>query len=122
MKRKITKYMVIVLAILLAELLHAFAHSFLEEFLTDGAPYRSVAILMVTAVVVFYPAFHFIQKYLKYTSEKYVQGAQKVTKNRFIGLMIGFALAIFLLFAAFSQVWYHKNPMNEVRTRVDRIF
>lgn len=122
MKRKVTKYMVIVLAILLAELLHAYAHSFLEEYLTKSSPYRSVAISMVTAVIVFYPAFHFITKYLKYTSEKYVQGAQRVTKNRFVGLLIGFSLAIFLMFAAFSQIWYHKNPILEIRTILERIF
>ena len=73
MKRKFTKYIVIVLAILLAELLHAYAHSFLHHWKSNASAYESVLVSMIVAVLVFYPAFHFIDKYMKYASEKYVQ-------------------------------------------------
>lgn len=122
MKRKLTKYFVIILAILLAELIHAYAQSFLEEYLIRSSPYKSVAISMIMAVLIFYPAFHFISKYLKYTSKKYLAGAQKVTKKRLIGLMVGFAMALFLLFSAFSQIWYQKNPMIDIRAGIENIF
>lgn len=121
MKRKFTKYVVIILAILLAELLHAYVQSFLETYLTATAPYRSVAISMITAVVVFYPAFHFISRYIKYTSKKYVEGAQKITRKRFLGLIIGFLLALFLLFSAFSQIWYHKNPLVDLKNSIESL-
>ena len=120
--RKLTKYIVIILAILAAELLHAYAHSFFHHQLEGSSPYKSVAVSMLIAVVVFYPVFHFIEKYIHSASEKYVEGAKRVTNNRFIGLVLGFAIAVFLLFAAFSQVWYHKNPVIDLKNWLVSVF
>ncbi|MBX9852589.1 MAG: CvpA family protein [Cytophagaceae bacterium] len=120
--RKLTKYIVITLAILVAELLHAYAHSFFHHQIQGSSPYKSVAISMLIAVIIFYPVFHFIEKYIHAASEKYVAGTKKVTNNRYIGLILGFAIAVFLLFAAFSQVWYHKNPIIDLKNWVGSVF
>jgi hypothetical protein len=121
-RRKFTKYIVIVLAILLAELLHAYAHSLLQDWKDNASPYQSVIVSMMIAVLVFYPAFHFIGRYKKYASEKYTAGTKRLTKNRFTGLMLGFAAALFLLFVAFSGVWYQKNPVADLKVWIESTF
>jgi hypothetical protein len=114
MKRKTTKFAVIVISILLAELIHDYIQELLMDWVHESefGLYSSVLISMVVAVVVFYPAFNVIEKYLHYASSKYVEGAKKISKNGFLGLVIGFFLALFLLFIGFSELWFQKNPVT----------
>ena len=116
MKRKATKFVVIVISILLAELIHEYVQHFFHGWVQKSAlgVYISVLISMAVAVAVFYPAFHMIDSYLKAASQKYIQGAKKIGKNSFIALMIGFLLALFLLFIGFSEIWYNQNPLGSV--------
>lgn len=114
MKRTFRKYAVIVIAILLAELVHAYAHSFLVQYKKGISTYEAVALSMAVAVLVFYPAFHFIEKYITYASQKYLDATKKISGGSTIGLLIGFAIAIFLLFMAFAQVWYQRNLIDDI--------
>jgi hypothetical protein len=114
MKRTFRKYAIIVIAILLAELVHSYAHSFLVTYKKGASAYEAVALSMAVAVLVFYPAFHFIDKYLKYASERYLEATKKISGGNTVGLLIGFAIAIFLLFMAFAQVWYQRNLIDDI--------
>jgi hypothetical protein len=114
MKRTFRKYAVIIIAILLAELVHAYAHSFLLKYKNGVSAYESVALSMAVAVLVFYPAFHFIEKYIVYASHKYLEATKKISGGNTLGLFIGFAIAIFLLFMAFAQVWYQRNLIDDL--------
>ncbi len=116
MKRKATKFSVIVISILLAELIHEYVQHFFQEWVRESAfgIYISVWVSMAVAVAVFYPAFHIIDSYLKAASQKYIQGTKKIGKNSFIGLMVGFFLALFLLFIGFSEIWYNQNPLGSL--------
>jgi hypothetical protein len=122
MKKKFTRYIVVIIAILLAALINEFAVSILKTSASVDSPYAAVALSMIITVVVFYPAFLFVNKYLKNSNEKYVKSNNKVTKRRFVGLLGGFLIVLFLLFAAFSQVWYQKNPVFDLKNFVLGLF
>lgn len=117
MKRKSTKLAVIVISILLAELVHEYVQHLLKHWIKDSnfGIYSSVLILMVAAVAIFYPAFNLIERYLKYASKKYVEGSKKIGKNSFLGLVIGFFIALLLLFIGFCEIWFHVNPLAHLR-------
>lgn len=116
MKRKLTKYIVVVISILTAELLHEYIHELLHKWLkTSGlGMYVTVLISMAVAVAVFYPAFHLIEKYVAWAAKKYVDGAKRISGGPFKGLLIGFVVAIILLFIGFCQVWYHVNVLHDL--------
>jgi hypothetical protein len=114
MKRTFRKYAVVIIAILLAELVHAYAHSFLVQYKKGVSTYEAVALSMAVAVLVFYPAFHFIEKYITYASERYLDATKKISGGSVLGLFIGFGVAIFLLFMAFAQVWYQRNLIDDI--------
>src|ERR1700751_5045000 len=104
MTRKFTQFAVFALAILLAELLQSYAHHFFDEKFVHGHAYKKVMLSMLITLLVFYPIFHFVEKYIKSATEKYVEGTMTITRNRLTGLLIGFAIAITLIFAGFAKV------------------
>jgi uncharacterized membrane protein YedE/YeeE len=114
MKRTFRKYAIIIIAILLAELVHAYAHSFLQKYKNGASAYEAVALSMAVTVLVFYPAFHYIEKYIKYASEKYLEATKRISGGNTVGLFIGFGIAVFLLFMAFAQVWYQRNLIDDI--------
>jgi hypothetical protein len=114
MKRTFRKYAIIIIAILLAELVHSYLHSFLVAYKKGISAYEAVALSMAVAVLVFYPAFHFIDKYLKHASAKYLDATKRITGGATVGLFVGFAIALFLLFMAFAQIWYQRNLIDDV--------
>jgi hypothetical protein len=113
MKRKVTKYAVIIISILLAELTHEYIQLMFAGWVKQSqfGLYISVLLSMLVAVLVFYPAFHLIETYLKFASKKYVQGSKKIGKDSFLGIIIGFGLALLLLFIGFCEIWYNQNPL-----------
>lgn len=115
MTKTFNKYAIIIITILLAELLNAYAFVILSHYKDSRHPYQSVAISMVIAVVIFYPAFKFIEKYLKGFSNKYMQKSRKFIGSSFFSALIAFILALFLLFMAFANLWYDVNPMADLR-------
>ncbi|WMJ71852.1 hypothetical protein RCC89_01500 [Cytophagaceae bacterium ABcell3] len=115
MKRKLTKYAVVVLAIWLAKLIYAYAHGVIHHYTeVSGSPYASTALSMLAIILIFYPVFHYLDKYFKKTSQKYIQTSKKVTKSSFWGLVLGFGIAVFLLFMAFANVWYDRNLIQDL--------
>ena len=61
---------------------------------------------MVATVVIFYPLFTFLERYIKNISSQYIQKSKTVTKSSFWGLLLGFTFAIAILFVMFASVWY----------------
>ncbi|HEY8401732.1 MAG TPA: hypothetical protein VIK89_10740 [Cytophagaceae bacterium] len=114
MKRKLTNFAVFALAILFADLLHAYVESYLHHWKEGQGKYMAVAISMSLTVIVFYPIFHFLDKYIELASKKYIEGAKKISGGTITGLAIGFSIALFALFAAFAQVWYNKNVLADL--------
>jgi len=113
MKRKTTKYAVIIISILLAELIHDYIQELVYAWVKHSqfGIYVSVLISMAAVVVIFYPAFNLIERYLHFASRKYIEGSKKISKNNFRGLLLGFILALILLFVGFCELWYQSNPI-----------
>ncbi len=119
MKRWLVKTSAVVLAILLAELFSAWC---LKEFTTrfehHYSPYKATAISMAAAVLFFYPVLEFSQKYIKGISEFYIKGTKKASGGNFMVVLVGIALALFLLFAAFAKLRYNKNVFKDMKNEV----
>ena len=114
MKRKLSKYSVVIITFLLALLIHAYAHSFLHESASIH-PYGKVAVSLVIAVLLFYAAFVFTKKYLKYLSTKDNESSKKFKKANLAALAAGFLIVLFFLFMSFAQIWYSRNLIDDLR-------
>ncbi|HEY8400336.1 MAG TPA: hypothetical protein VIK89_03690 [Cytophagaceae bacterium] len=118
MKRKLTKAAIVIVTILLAQLVYASVHTILigwQERTELSHPYLAVIISMILAVAIFYPAFYFIESLLKPNEGRFLRLVRKITANRFTRIAIGFALVFFLLFLSFSQLWFDKNLLEDLR-------
>jgi hypothetical protein len=115
MSKKFNKYAVIILTILLGELVSNYVMTFFLKYKSDLHPYKSVAIVMFISVCVFYPAFLFINKYLKRASNKYMSKSARFIGNNLTGRVIGFFLALFLIFMAMAQVLYSRNIIEDLK-------
>lgn len=118
MKRKLTKAAIVIVTILLAQLVYASVHTILigwQERTELSHPYLAVIISMILAVAIFYPAFYFIESLLKPNEGRFLRLVRKITANRFTRIVIGFALVFFLLFLSFSQLWFDKNLLEDLR-------
>lgn len=121
MSKKFNKYAVIIITILLSELISAYLLSFFIPYKSQETPYRSVAITMLVAVAIFYPAFEFINKYVKKASNKYMNKTSKLPGGSFIGRLIGFFIALFLIFMALAQVLYNRNIIEDIRLWISSV-
>lgn len=115
MTKKFNKYAIIIVTILLAELIHAYAFSYLSQWTSKSAPYISTALAMTIAVIAFFIAFKFIERYLKGLSNKYIMKSRRVIGRNFASSLISFLFALFLLFIAYAQVWFSKNIITDIK-------
>lgn len=122
MGRKINRIAIIIITILLGELINTYSLSLFLPYKSNLHPYRSVAITMVLAVCIYYPAFLFINKYLKDFSSKYLKKSSKLIGSQIIGKLIGFLMAILLIFLAMTQALYNKNAVSDLFTWIGNFF
>lgn len=118
MKRKLTKAAIVIVTILLAHLVYAFVHQLILDWQHQTGlahPYLAAIISMFVSVAVFYTAFYFIESLLKPVENRFVRVVRKITANRFTRIAIGFGFVFFLLFLSFSQLWFDKNLLEDLR-------
>jgi hypothetical protein len=113
-KRKLNNFAVFSLAILFAELIQAIAHNYIDQWKDGHGKYVSVLLSMILAIAVFYPVFHFLDKYIQSASRNYIKSSKKVSGGGTSGLMLGYSLAMFFMFIAFAQLWYHKDVIADL--------
>ena len=113
MVKKINRVAIIVITILLGELINAYALTLFLPYKSNVHPYKSVAITMLLAVCIFYPAFSFINKYLKDFSGKFMKKSSSIIGSQLLGKIIGFMLALLLIFLALAQILYNKNGISD---------
>lgn len=110
MMPKLTRIAVFSITILIGTLISDYISAYFVS--TIGKTYKGVAINMIATVVVFYPLFSLLEYYVKKASKRYIQKSKSVTGNSFLGLIIGFTLAILVLFMMFASVWYNLNVLS----------
>jgi hypothetical protein len=120
MNKQITKYVVIAIAILLAELLSAYFFLVMAKYKSSEMPYRSTAIQMVASLVIYYPLFTFLDKYLKSGSKTLIKNTQKVARHNLLGVLLAFVVAFFFIWVALAKVWYNRNLFDYIGTWIEK--
>ena len=106
-KRKLTTYAVVIVTILAAKLLEEYILRQLPNLKSFGNPYKSVAMRMLLMVFIFYPVFLVLNKFVGYASKHYFKISKKLSGSSFSGLVIGFVLAILIIYFIFAKLWYN---------------
>ena len=109
MVKKFNRFSIVILTILLGELINAFSLQFLLPFKSASHPYKSVFIVMMVSVCIYYPAFIFINKYLKSFSHKYLHKTSKIAGGPFWGRILGLLIGLVIIFSGFLVVLYKRN-------------
>lgn len=76
--------------------------------------YKNVALGMLVMVAVYYPMTLLLEKYFQKFSSRILSKSKKITKSSTIGMLIGFSIAIFVLFVCYAKVWYDWNVLDSL--------
>ena len=101
--QKLTKYAIFALTVLIASLLSDYLVDLISSEFVDHS-YKGVAIEMCIIIIVYYPAFTIIEKLVLQASKKYVISSKKAVKSSSFGLLIGFVIAVLVLFYLFAKM------------------
>lgn len=114
MNKKLNKLFVTILTILVVTLVASFLKELIDDNYKDGrSPYTSVWIGMAVMVAVYYPMSLFLTKYFSAISRKYLRHYRRISKSNILGLLLGFIVAILVLFGFYAKVWYDLNVLED---------
>ena len=114
MNNKLNKLLITVLTILVVSLVANFLKAEVEEYYRDKNIYKSVLLGMGIMVVIYYPMTILLNKYFTKLTKKYLTKSKKIAKSNSIGVIIGFLIAIFVLFICYAYVWYDINVISDL--------
>ncbi len=112
--QKLTKYAIFALTILIASLLSDYLVQLISDKFVDHS-YQGVAIEMCIVVIVYYPAFTLIEKLVLQVSKKYVSSSKKAVKSSNFGLLIGFGVAVLILFYFFAKIKHNMDLIEDFK-------
>lgn len=112
--RKLTKYFVVVMTFLLATLIEELALEFLiPDFNNYKNPYVATLVGMGLVVIIYYPAFLFIDNVASKLTKQYLKASKKViSKKSIYGLLVGMIVALVVLYFIFLELWFHINVLE----------
>lgn len=113
--KDLARVAMVIIAILTANFLQSVGLLYMSDHMRGTSVYKRVALSMAAAVLIFYPVFRLLEKYIKAGSARYVKGSARLTGNKFAGLLIGFTVAVLLLFIGFSYTWYQRNAFMDFK-------
>lgn len=114
MNKFINKYAVIIISILLADLISTYVLGWLHGYSNTTMPYYSSALSMMVVVIIFYPMLLFLEKYLKQMSSNWIKHGGKWIGNLFVGQIVGFLMALFLIWLGYAHALYHVKPWSVI--------
>lgn len=106
--KNFTKFTVYSITILTAYLISEHLVNFLNSKYKEPT-FGSVAIGMLVIIAVYYPVMNILDKYIEKMSRDYIRKSKSLHKSNFIGALIGFSIAFFVLFVLFALVWHDMN-------------
>jgi uncharacterized protein YacL len=112
--QKLTKYAIFALTVLIASLLSDFLVQLISAKFVNQS-YQGVALEMFIIVIVYYPAFTIIEKFVLKASKEYVKSSKKAVKSSSFGLLIGFAVAVLILFYLFARVKHNMDLIEDLK-------
>lgn len=119
MIKKYTKFVVYVITILTATLISEWLITLLGGVATG---YKYVAIRMAVFVLVYFPLISFFEGYIQKLTQKYAKESKKAAKSSLLGLTLGFALALFILFALYCMVFNVGNVFVDIKNWFTSLF
>lgn len=69
---------------------------------------------MLVAVLVFYPAFEFMNGVVRQMASKYVGKTKSATGGGYLGLIIAFFIALLVLYGLYLKVHYNINLIKKI--------
>ena len=115
MNRKLNKLFVTSLTILTASLIAIYLIERIDVYFKNGRSYQSVLAGMTLMVIVYYPMTTFLEKYFEVISKKMLSNSKKIAKSNTLGMLIGFSIAIFVLFIFYAQIWYGIDVIKDIK-------
>ena len=114
MNTKLAKLFITSLTILTATLVAGFLKIKIDHYYKGKELYKNVLLGMLMLVVVYYPMTSLLNKYFAQVSKKLVSGSKKISKSNTLGMIIGFSIAIFVLFIGYANLWYNYNIIEHL--------
>lgn len=112
--QKLTKYAIFTLTVLIASLISDYLVQFVSSEFVDHS-YKGVAIEMCIIIIVYYPAFTIIEKFVLQASKKFVSSSKKAVKSSNFGLLIGFGIAVLILFYLFAKIKHDMDLFDDLK-------
>lgn len=111
--RRSTKYAIYAVAVLCAALINEFIINYVRKHV-DQKGYLLVLIDMIIVVLIFAPTFAIVSEYTKKLSKAYIKTSKKVSSNK-NGTLLGFTVAIVILFILFAYQRHDMNVINDLK-------
>lgn len=118
--RKLNKFIVTVLTILMLQLIADWVVTFFNN--AHKNKYLSVLIYMAVIVILFYPMLTFLNRYIATFSKKYVKGSGHLSKNKYVGVLVGFFIALLILFSLFAILMFDKSLFSDISRWIGSLF
>ena len=111
--RTLTKYALLIITIILGLIVKGIITNYIKHLYDDGS-YLAIFIDMMVAVFIFVPIYGVVGEYSKKVSKSYLAQAKNVGKNRMVGFLIGFTIALLLLFIGYAYVKFDVNVLSDL--------
>lgn len=117
MNQKIFKFFVFSITILLVNLLTTFISDYFLQFKNGTDALRFTAIGMGVIVLVFYPAFNYINGIVEKVTARFLKKGKNLF-GRTIGVYLAFAIMLFILYYIYARIWFHVDVIGVLFRRL----
>lgn len=106
--KSLFSFCVLVITVLIVNLLTGFITDYLMNYRGMTNPLKFTAIGMLVLVVILYPAFKFLDKWVSQMAKKVMSKGHHMF-GKVLGTIVIFALLAFVLYCIYAHVWFHIN-------------
>ncbi len=112
--KKLTQYAIYAVAVLSAALINEHIIKYIKRHI-DQNGYVLVLIDMAIVVLIFAPAFALVNKYTKKLSKAYLRTSKKFSPSQKKGTLLGFTIAIFILFVLYASLRHNLHVIEDLK-------
>ncbi len=117
MNRRVFNFFVLAITILLVNLLTTFIADYLMEYKGGINPLKFTAIGMGVIVVVFYPAFEYLNGIVEKFTTRFLKKGDNLF-GRTLGVYITFLTLLFILYCIYAHIWFNVNVPKYIVTSI----